>query len=140
MVKPSGEGAVECMRGALSSAGLEPGDVVHVNAHGTGTPVNDRVEADAVVEVFGRPGPSVTSIKRVTGHTAGASGAFEAASVVLSMQRGVLPPTGIDFEPDPTIDLDLVIGGARPWTPGPTVSNSFGLGGHNGSLVFVPWG
>lgn len=140
MFKPSGTGAVECMRAALASAGLEANDIVHVNAHGTGTPVNDRLEAEAIGVVFGRPGPSVTSIKRVTGHMAGASGAFEAVSVVLAMQEGVLPPCGIDVEPDPEITCDLVTGGPRPWEPGPTLSNSFGLGGHNGSLVFVPVG
>jgi len=137
LVSPSGLGAIECISDALDDAGLRPADIVHVNAHGTGTGMNDAREAEALLAVFGRP-PPVTSTKRVMGHGAGAAGAFEAAIVALSLHHGVLPSLGTDVEPDPALDLDLVVGPSQPWTPGPVLSNSFGLGGHNGCLVLGP--
>lgn len=139
MISPSGDGAVWCMRLALADAGLDPADVVHVNAHGTGTEVNDLVEADAIAEVFGADGCTVTSIKAVTGHTASASGAFEAAAVLLSFHHGRLPPATLDTNVDQRIDVPVITGTAAHWIPGPTISNSFGLGGHNCSLVFTPY-
>jgi 3-oxoacyl-[acyl-carrier-protein] synthase II len=120
---------------ALRDAGLQPSDIVHVNAHATGTSLNDSAEATAINKVFGRPGPVVTATKGVTGHALGASGALEAAAVLLAMNHRQLPPTAGTETLDPTIDLDVVLGRPRAWTPGPTLSNSFGFGGHNGCLV-----
>lgn len=140
-VTPSGDGAVACLLAALDDAGLDPAAIVHVNAHGTGTKANDAMEAAAVRKVFGpvgRPGPSVTSIKRVTGHALAAAGAFEAAAVALSFRHRMLPPSGIDVDLDPDVDVDVVVGGPRPWDPGPTISCSYGLGGHNGAVVLAP--
>ena len=138
MVSPSGQGAVECMEDALADAGLEPGDVTHVNAHGTGTLLNDLREAEALHDVFGPTPPPVTSVKRLLGHAAGASGAFEAVTAALTVHHGLLPSLGTDVEPDPDLDLDLVTGAPRPFEPGPVLSNSFGLGGHNGCLLVGP--
>ena len=139
MVSPSGRGAEECMRLALADAGLEPGDVAAVNAHGTGTLLNDKVEAEALHAVFGAAVPPVSAIKRITGHSAGASGAYEAAACALAIHHRALPQSGTAIDVDDGIDLDLVVGPEpRPWEPGPTISNSFGLGGHNGCLVIAP--
>jgi 3-oxoacyl-[acyl-carrier-protein] synthase II len=92
-----------------------------------------------MVKLFGSPGPPVTSIKGVTGHSLGAAGAIEAVAVIESMRRGLIPPTAVTTEVDPELpSIDLVLGEARAWTPGPTISNSFGFGGHNGSLVLAP--
>ena len=136
---PGGGGAVNCMELALADAGIAAADVRHINAHGTSTPLNDAAEADAIVKVFGEPGPPTTSIKGVTGHALGAAGALEAVAVVLSMQNALIPPTAGYGEPDPEMAaLDLVLGQPRAWKPGPTLSNSFGFGGHNGCLVFAP--
>jgi 3-oxoacyl-[acyl-carrier-protein] synthase II len=133
---PGGTGAVDCMRLALADAGLEPGDIRQVNAHGTSTPLNDAAEADAVVAVFGEPGPPVTSTKGVTGHALGAAGALEAAAVLLSMRAGVIPPTANTKVVD--VGIDVVTGDGRDWEPGPAISNNFGFGGHNGSVVIGP--
>ena len=134
---PGGSGAVTCMELALADAGVNPDDVVHVNAHGTSTPLNDAAEAEAIVKVFGAKGPAVTSIKGVTGHSLGAAGALEAAAVVLSMQHGLIPPTANHVAAeDDLAPIDVVTGDGRDWVPGPTLSNSFGFGGHNGCVVF----
>lgn len=135
---PGGRGAVACMRLALDDAGLHPDQIVQVNAHGTSTPLNDAAEAEAIATVFGSPGPPVTSTKGVTGHALGAAGALEAAAVLLSMQHRLIPPTAGTTSVDPAISIDLVIREPRPWTPGPTLSNNFGFGGHNGSVIFTP--
>ena len=137
---PGGRGAVRCMEHALRDAGLEPGSIAHVNAHGTSTPLNDASEAIAIAEVFGTgPGPVVTSIKGVTGHSLGAAGALEAAAILLSMQHELIPPTDGLEEIDPELPrIDLVQKEPRVWTPGPSISNSFGFGGHNGTLVIAP--
>ncbi len=136
---PGGSGAVRCMREALADAGLEAGDIAHVNAHGTSTPLNDAAEADAMAEVFGDSGPIVTSTKGVTGHALAAAGALEAVAAVLTIQERCIPPTMHHEEVDPELaPIDLVVGDARPWEPGPVMSNSFGFGGHNGSLVIAP--
>jgi 3-oxoacyl-[acyl-carrier-protein] synthase II len=135
---PGGEGAVACMELALDDAGIRPGQVAQINAHGTSTPLNDLAEAEAIEKVFDRPGPPVTSIKGVTGHSLGAAGALEAIASVLSIEGGLIPPTAGLEEQDPEIHLDIVTGAARPFTPGPVLSNSFGFGGHNGCLVFGP--
>mgnify|MGYP001824292588 FL=1 len=136
---PGGSGAIRCLRAALADSHLEPTDIAQVNAHGTSTPLNDRAEAEAIVDVFGLPGPPVTSIKGVTGHSLGAAGALEAIASVLSIQHRVIPPTVGTTELDPELPpIDLVVGQGREWEPGPVVSNSFGFGGHNGCAVFAP--
>lgn len=135
---PGGRGAIACMRLALADAGISADDVVHVNAHGTSTPLNDAAEAAAVAEVFGSRRPPMTSIKGVTGHALGAAGALEAASVLLAFEHRLIPPTAGTTTIDPEMDIDLVIGEPRPWTPGPSISNNFGFGGHNGSVVLAP--
>jgi 3-oxoacyl-[acyl-carrier-protein] synthase II len=136
---PAGAGAAACMELALADAGVRAVDVGHVNAHGTSTPLNDAAEAEAITKVFGSSsvGPAVTSIKGVTGHSLGAAGALEAAASVLTIERGVIPPTARYATPDPEITVD-VVSSPREWVPTPVLSNSFGFGGHNGCLVFVP--
>jgi 3-oxoacyl-[acyl-carrier-protein] synthase II len=136
---PGGTGALACMELALADAGLEPEQIAHVNAHGTSTPANDAAEAEAITKLFGADSPPVTSIKGVTGHSLGAAGSIEAVAVVLSIQKGLIPPTAGYTTPDPDMaPIDLVVGGPREWTPGPTLSNSFGFGGHNGCVVISP--
>jgi 3-oxoacyl-[acyl-carrier-protein] synthase II len=136
---PGGSGAVTCMELALADAGINADEVVQVNAHGTSTPLNDAAEAEAIVKVFGPQGPAVTSIKGVTGHSLGAAGALEAAAVVLSMQHRRIPPTVNHVRAeDDLAPIDVVTGEGREWEPGPTLSNSFGFGGHNGCVVFGP--
>ena len=135
---PGGVGAIACMKMALDDAGLSPHDVTYVNAHGTSTPRNDEAEAAAVRAVFGDHRPAVTSIKGVTGHALGAAGALEAASVLLSMQHRSIPPTAGTVEIDDDMNIDVVIGAARPWIPAPAMSNNFGFGGHNGSIIVGP--
>lgn len=137
---PDGAGAAGCMELALADAGLAPEQIAQVNAHGTSTPLGDAAEAEAVAKVFGAPGPPVTSIKGVLGHSLGAAGAIEAVAVVLSMDRGLIPPTAGFANPGAGIHLDVVAGAPRPWRPGATLSNSFGFGGHNGTLVIAPPG
>lgn len=136
---PGGVGAIKCMTRAIADAGLQPSDIAYVNAHGTSTPLNDAAEAQACAQLFGTPGPYVTSIKGVTGHSLGAAGAIEAVSVVESMIRGIIPPTANTTAVDPELPpINVVLGQGQEWTPGPTISNSFGFGGHNASLVFGP--
>ena len=136
---PGGTGAITCMRLAIEDAGITADDVVHINAHGTSTDKNDAAEAAAIAKIFGTPGPVITSTKGVTGHALGGAGALEAAAVLLSMNRRLIPPTAGHETLDPEMpDIDLVVGEPRPWTPGPSLSNSFGFGGHNGTLVIGP--
>jgi len=135
---PGGSGAAACMELALADAGISSADVVHINAHGTSTPLNDLAEAEAIEKVFGTPGPPVTSIKGVNGHALGAAGAIEAVASVLTLLYGRIPPTGGLVHQDPEIHLDIVRETPRPLSPGPIISNSFGFGGHNACLVFLP--
>ncbi len=136
---PGGVGAISCMNLALDDAGLKASDITHINAHGTSTPKNDAAEAGAINKLFGQPGPLVTSTKGVTGHALGAAGALEAAAVLLAMQHKLVPPTAGYGEPDPELEpINLVFGEPAPWEPGPSLSNSFGFGGHNGTLVLGP--
>jgi 3-oxoacyl-[acyl-carrier-protein] synthase II len=135
---PGGVGAVACMRLALDDAGLSPSDIKQVNAHGTSTPLNDAAEAEACSIVFGPSGPPVTSIKGVTGHALGAAGALEAAAVLMSFQKKLIPPTAGTTQVDPAFTIDIVTGAPREWEPGPTISNNFGFGGHNGSVILSP--
>lgn len=137
---PGGVGAIACMRLALDDAGLSPNDIKQVNAHGTSTPLNDAAEASAVAEVFGATKPPMTSIKGVTGHPLGAAGALEAAAVLLSFEHKLIPPTANTSVVDPQMsNVDIVTGAPRPWQPGPTISNNFGFGGHNGSIILAPY-
>jgi 3-oxoacyl-[acyl-carrier-protein] synthase II len=135
---PGGTGAIRCMRLALDDAGLTPADIAQINAHGTSTPMNDAAEAEAVAAVFAGSLPPMTSTKGVTGHALGAAGALEAAAVLLSMEHGLIPPTANTTEVLDGAPTNIVTGTPRPWTPGPTMSNNFGFGGHNGSLIFGP--
>jgi len=135
---PGGVGAAECMRLALADAEIDPSEVGHVNAHGTSTPLNDAAEAEAVVKVFGERTLPVTSIKGSTGHLIGAAGAVEAVVSFLAMKHGLIPPTANHVESEPELAIDVVAGEARTWTPSAVVSNSFGFGGHNASLVLIP--
>jgi 3-oxoacyl-[acyl-carrier-protein] synthase II len=135
---PGGSGAAACMTLAMEDAGVDPAAIGQINAHGTSTPLNDRAEADAIAKVFGTASPPVTSTKGITGHGLAAAGAIEAVAVLLSMEHRLIPPTWGYEEPDPDIHLDIVAGSARPWEPAPTLSNSFGFGGHNGTVVIGP--
>ena len=135
---PGGVGAIQCMQLALTDAGLEPAEIRQVNAHGTSTPLNDAAEAAAVSEIFGERAVPVVSTKGVTGHALGAAGALEAAAVLLSMEHRLIPPTANTTNVDPEMTVDVVTGSARPWEPGPTMSNNFGFGGHNGSIIIGP--
>lgn len=131
---PDGSGAVACMELALEDAGLPPAEIGHVNSHGTSTPLNDAAEAEAIVKVFAGSAPPVTSTKGVTGHCIGAAGAVEAVAAVLSSAAGLVPPTANHDRTDPAITVDIVAGSPRE-VNGPVLSNSFGFGGHNATLV-----
>jgi 3-oxoacyl-(acyl-carrier-protein) synthase len=131
---PEGDGAARATGAALADAGIEPGEVVHVNAHGTSTPLNDRAEAAMIRRVLGDH-VAVTSTKGVTGHALGAAGAIEAAFTVLAVQHDVIPPTANLESQDPDIDLDVVAKAPRETTVDVAVSNSFGFGGQNAVLV-----
>ena len=135
---PGGVGAQRCMRAALDDAGLDIADIRQINAHGTSTPLNDAAEAEAVATLFGAGQPPITSTKGVTGHALGAAGALEAAASLLSIEHGLIPPTANTTEVLTEVTIDLVLGEPRPWTPGPVMSNNFGFGGHNGSLILAP--
>jgi 3-oxoacyl-[acyl-carrier-protein] synthase II len=131
---PAGAGAAAAMRAALADAGVTAGAVGYVNAHGTSTPLNDRAEALAAREVLGASVP-VSSTKSVTGHLLGAAGAVEAIACIQVLRKGVVPPT-INLEhPDPDCDLELVANEARKADVEVALSNSFGFGGHNVTLV-----
>ncbi len=135
---PGGDGAERAMRLAIEDSGLEPGDIGYINAHGTGTDLNDRTEGLVIHRIFGADQPAVSSIKGTTGHGLGASGSIEAAMVVESMTRQeLLPNIGLENQ-DPDIPLNNIVMQARPWEPQPTLSNSFGFGGHNTVLAFGP--
>ncbi|HET6315607.1 MAG TPA: beta-ketoacyl-ACP synthase II [Chloroflexota bacterium] len=143
MVQPrdQGAGAAKVMRAALRDAsrtcGLVPSDVGYINAHGTSTPYNDRFETAAIGDVFAAHARvlAVSSTKSMTGHMFGAAGAVEALVCAKALETGWLPPT-INYEnPDPECDLDYVPNKARRWQPTAAMSNSFGLGGHNATLV-----
>jgi 3-oxoacyl-[acyl-carrier-protein] synthase II len=140
MTAPSenGEGAAECMRLALEMAGLNPENVDYINAHGTSTPAGDIAETKGIKRAFGQYATkvAVSSTKSMTGHMLGAAGGAEAIFTLLAMRDQVAPPT-INYDtPDPECDLDYVPNIARPMKMDVAVSNSFGFGGTNGSLVF----
>jgi len=133
---PEGEGMVRAMADALAAAGRAPADIGYVNAHGTGTPQNDRVEALALVRVFGEGRVLVSSTKSLVGHTMAAAGSVEAAATLLTLQHGLIPPTANLRDPDPDVPFDCVPVTARAIELQAAVSNSFGFGGQNVSLVF----
>ena len=133
---PGGEGALRCMRLALRDAGIGPGEVSHVNAHGTSTTLNDAAEAAALVELFGGDGPPVSAVKGTTGHMIGGSGAVEAIVALVSLQRGLAPPIAGLRNLDPGCRIDAVQDQPRPLAKdGAVLSNSFGFGGSNACLV-----
>ena len=136
---PGGTGAEKCINLALEDSGIEPETVGYINAHGTSTPLNDLGEAQAINAVFGPTGPLVSSTKGITGHTLGAAGAIEAVAVVIAIQKSLVPPTAGFTNPDPDMpEINLVHGEPAAWIPAPSISNSFGFGGHNGCLVIGP--
>jgi 3-oxoacyl-[acyl-carrier-protein] synthase II len=134
----NGEGAARCMSLALQDAGLSPKDIGYINAHGTSTPLNDPSETAAIKTVFGERAYQipVSSTKSMTGHLLGAAGALEASICVKVLMEGIIPPT-INYQtPDPECDLDYVPNKHRQVDLEYALSNSFGFGGHNGTLIF----
>jgi 3-oxoacyl-[acyl-carrier-protein] synthase II len=124
------------MQQALDDAGLAAADVGYANAHGTGTPQNDRAEALALRAVFGDGGVLVSSTKSLVGHTMAAAGSVEAAATILALQHGLLPPTANLEQVDPDVPFDCLPRIARAAEVAAALSNSFGFGGQNVSLVF----
>jgi 3-oxoacyl-[acyl-carrier-protein] synthase II len=138
VTEPSPQGQVRAMQGALADAGLAPGDIHGINAHGTGTLVGDRTEALSIGEVFGTDAsaPWVHSTKSLHGHTLGASGAIELAACIAALQAGHVPPTRNLERPDEDLPIQLVAGAPRGLPPGAILlSNSFAFGGSNACLV-----
>lgn len=137
-IHPEGRGAVACIRMALRDANLNPEDVQYINAHGTSTEVNDKVETSAIRQTFGSAAykTPVSSIKSMMGHLIAAAGSVEAITCLLTIRDGVLPPTINYHTPDPDCDLDYVPNESRETPVRRTLSNSFGFGGQNVSLIF----
>jgi 3-oxoacyl-[acyl-carrier-protein] synthase II len=137
--EPQGRGAALAMTAALREARIDPAAVDYINAHGTSTKLNDLMETVAVKRVFGQRASSIpmSSQKSMIGHLIGASGAVEAAATAISLHRGVVPPTINLATPDPECDLDYVPNTARELPLGTALSNSFGFGGQNASLVMT---
>ncbi len=135
---PGGTGAAACMQQALDDSGLSPAAIGHVNAHGTSTDLNDLAESQAILKVFGDDAPPVTSNKGVLGHMIAGAGAAEAVASMLSMRDGIVPPTANFEQLGEDITLDVVHGAPREVGTQPVISNSFGFGGHNASLVLTP--
>ncbi len=133
---PEGEGMIRAITQALEAARMGPGEVGYVNAHGTGTPQNDRTEALALRRVFGDGRVLVSSTKSLVGHTMAAAGSVEAVATVLALQHGILPPTANLVNTDPEIPFDCIPREARPAPVAVALSNSFGFGGQNVSLIF----
>ena len=135
---PDGEGAAQAMNAALSSAGLNTGDVDYINAHGTATQVNDAIETKAIKSVFGELAHQipVSSTKSMTGHAIGAAGALEAVACIMALNANVIPPTINLDTPDPECDLDYVAHHAREKELNVVMSNSFAFGGQNSVLIF----
>jgi 3-oxoacyl-[acyl-carrier-protein] synthase II len=133
----NGSGAAKCMQIAIQNAGLGVTDIDYINAHGTSTPLNDKSETAAIKTVFGEHAYQipVSSTKSMTGHMIGAAGAMEAMICTLTFQHNILPATINHANPDPACDLDIIPNQARPATPRHAISNSFGFGGHNATLV-----
>lgn len=138
ITQPSVEGPARAMRAALADAGLHPGQVGYINAHGTGTPANDPTETRAIRAVFGEHAArlAVSSTKSMHGHALGAAGALEAVATVMALREGMLPPTANFTAPDPECDLDVVPNQARAVEVEAALSNSFAFGGLNAVLAF----
>ena len=132
---PDGEGAAASMRNAILDAGIEPGDIDHINAHGTSTPMNEKTETRAIHEVFGADTPLVSSTKSMTGHMLGGTGAVEAIFSALAIRDGYVPPTINIRTPDPECDVNLVANEGREADIRYVLSDSLGFGGHNASIV-----
>jgi 3-oxoacyl-[acyl-carrier-protein] synthase II len=135
---PEGDGAARSMSNAILDAGLTIDDIDYINAHGTSTPLNDKMESLAIKKVFGEKAYrlKISSTKSMTGHLLGAAGALEAAATVLAISEGIIHPTINYQEKDEECDLDYVPNVAQKIIIRNAISNSFGFGGHNGSLVF----
>jgi beta-ketoacyl-acyl-carrier-protein synthase II len=133
----NGAGAALCMKNALHQAELTPSDIDYINAHGTSTPLNDKSETAAIKTIFGEQAykVAISSTKSMTGHLLGASGALEALISVMIIQQCILPPTINYRNPDPECDLDYVPNTARPMNVQRVMSNSFGFGGHNATII-----
>ena len=138
---PTGEGPARAIRQALDSAGLQPRDIHYINAHGTGTPVNDAVETRALKQALGEAAARIplSSSKSMIGHLLGASGAVEAVITLLALREGIAPPTAGYREADPACDLDCIPNQARRLPMRVALSNSFGFGGNNACLVLARW-
>lgn len=138
ITKPSVDGAAMAMKSALRDGQVEPDQVRYINAHGTGTPVNDPMETRAIKNVFGGHAKelAVSSTKSMHGHALGAAGALEAVATVLAIQNGILPPTANFTEADPECDLDIIPNEARGKVVDYAMSNSFAFGGLNAVLIF----
>jgi 3-oxoacyl-[acyl-carrier-protein] synthase II len=133
---PDGNGARRAMQLAIKQAGIAPSEVGYVNAHGTSTELGDAAESGAIRAVFGAEAPPVSSTKSMTGHLLGGAAAIEAIACIRALETGVLPPT-INYEtPDPACDLDYIPNVARTTDPRIALSNSFGFGGHNATIIF----
>ena len=135
---PGGDGAIRCMRMAMNDAGLKPEEIDYINAHGTSTPLNDLTETLAIKKTFGDHAKKIpiSATKSMTGHLLGAAGSTEAIFTLLSIRDGILPPTINYDEPDPECDLDYVPNVARRQPVNVAMSNAFGFGGTNATLVF----
>jgi len=134
---PDGNGAIRAMEEALAESGLAPEDIDYINAHGTSTPAGDIAETNAIKAVFGSDAPAVSSTKSMMGHMLGGAGAAEAAVCVLAMEHGLIPPTINLTDPDPECDLDYVPNVAREADLKVCMSNSFGFGGHNATIILA---
>lgn len=136
--RPGGAGAARAMQGALAEAGMEPGELGYINAHGTSTEANDKTETAAIKLAFGEAAYTipVSSTKSMTGHLLGAAGAIESVACLLAIRDGILPPTINYTTPDPDCDLEYVPNEARKVDIATAMTNSFGFGGHNVSLIF----
>jgi len=134
----NGEGAARAMQVALDKAGITPAEIDYINAHGTSTPLNDKIETMSIKTVFGDYAykTPISSTKSMLGHLIGAAGAIEAVICIMAIQYGIIPPTINLTHPDPECDLDYVPNVARQAKVTTTLSNSFGFGGHNSCLVF----
>ncbi len=133
---PDGDGAKRAIEIAIKEAGIEKSEVGYINAHGTGTALNDRIETLAIKSVFGAYSPPVSSTKSMTGHLLGAAGAVEAICCIMAIKDGFLPPTIGYKEFDPECDLDIIPNKGREQKISCALSDSFGFGGHNTALIF----
>jgi len=137
----SGKGIIAVMRGALDDAGVKPEDIQHVNAHGTGTPYNDKIETAAIKAVFNAHAYrlAITANKSMLGHTCGAAGTLESIATIKTLQTGIVPPTIHCATPDPECDLDYVPNVARRCDVRLALCNAYGIGGTNAAIVLARW-